>query len=113
MISRKIAHHLILDRHQVAADRPIVRPEINTLRGSFERRPSGKVLIHVIAQQTHVGDSRAGREMVGDIVCPTNDTCRGDHIHVGRLGRLQRSLAAKRFLRLVGTTVGNDDGVFH
>ena len=28
-------------------------------------------------------------------------------------GRFQRRAAAQRFLRLVGTAVGNDDGVFH
>ena len=37
----------------------------------------------------------------------------GDAVHVRLVGRLQRRLAAERFLRLVGATVGDDDGVFH
>ena len=34
-------------------------------------------------------------------------------VHGRGMGRLQRRLAAERVLRLVGRTVGDDDGVFH
>ena len=42
-----------------------------------------------------------------------NDAHRRDAIHIRRVRSLERRLAAKRLLRLIGRTIGDYDCVFH
>ena len=109
----KALHHLVFDGDQIAADGPIVRSQFDSLGGGLQRRPAGEMFQRVVAQQAQVGRVGARRQRFGRIV-GRPDHAGGRHgVHRRNVGRLERRLAAERLLRLVGTAVGNDDGVFH
>ncbi len=110
---RKALHHLVFDGDQIAADGPIGRAEFDSLRGRFQGRPAGEMRERVVAQQAQVGRIRARRQGLGRMIGAAQESGRGHGVHGRNMGRLQRRLAAERLLRLVGTTVGNDDGEFH
>ena len=79
-------------------------PSSNALRRGFQRRAAGEMLERVVAQQAQVGHIRTGRQRRRHVVrSPDHARC-GDRIHRRRVRRLQRRLAAERFLRLVGSS---------
>ena len=45
-------------------------------------------------------------ESVGDVARPADDSLRGDPVHLGKLGRLQRGAVAQPREGLVGRAVG-------
>jgi len=108
VVGREVAHHLVFDRDQVAANRAIVRAKLNALSGGFERRPPRKVLMRVIAQQAQVSHVRSGWQIGRHMVCAADDAGGCDGIHGGDGGGLERRFAGQRLLRLVGTAIGND-----
>ena len=109
----EIAHRLVFDRHQIAANGPIVRAKLNSLRRGFQRRTAGEMLHRVVAEQAQARDIGTGRQRRRHVVRSADDASCDDCIHRRRAGRLQRRFAAERLLRLIGSAVGNDDGVFH
>ena len=98
-------HHLIFDRDQIAADGPIVGPEVDALGGCLQRG-SARVMFHgIVAQQAEVGRIGPGGQGLGRVVGPA-DHARGCYgVHAGNASRFERRLAAQRLLRLVGTAV--------
>jgi hypothetical protein len=113
MASREVLHRLVFDGHQIAADRPIVGAEFDALGGALERRASGVKNRRVIPQQAHRRHVGTGRQMRRHVARPTDDSGRRHRVHMGNVGRLQRGPAAQTFLRLIGTTIGNDNCKLH
>lgn len=112
MTGGEIAHGLVFDGHQIAADGPIVGAQCDSLGGGFEGSAAGEMLQGVVAEQAEAGDVGAGGERRRDVVRAADDAGFHDGIHGRGVGCLERRLAAKGVLRFVGGTVGDDDGVF-
>jgi hypothetical protein len=110
---REIAHRLIFDRDQVAANGPIVLAQRNALRRGFQRRPAGEMFQRVVAEQTEIGHVGAGGQRRGHVVRTADDALRRHGVHLRHVRRFERGASAERTLRLVGAPVGNDDRVFH
>ena len=109
----EVAHHLLLDGHQVAPHGPVGRPEFDPLRRRFERRAAGVVLVRVVAQEAEVGHVGARRQIVGHVHGSADDALGRHGVHGRHVSRLQRRAPRQGVLRFVGTAVGDDDGVFH
>ncbi len=112
MSGGEVAEAAIADRHQVAADRPVVRAERDAGRRGFERSPTSKDLLGVVAEEAQGRHVATGKEPVGDVLRPAEDTLACDRVHLRDLRRLERSLAAERFKRLVGRPVWDHDREF-
>jgi hypothetical protein len=88
MASREVAHLAVFDVHQIAADRPVIRPQGNAHRGRFERRAAGVDHERVVAKETERGHIAGRSERVRNIVGTADNASLGDAVHV----RLVRGL---------------------
>ncbi len=113
MTGGKIPHLLIFDRHQVATNRPIIRPQFDSLGRSFQRSSACKMDARVVAKQAHVGHRRSGRKMGRHVVAPADESRFCNRIHVRNIGGLQGRFSAQCLLRFVRTTVRDYDNVLH
>jgi hypothetical protein len=53
-------HHAVLNRDKVAANRPVVGAQLNSLGGGFERRAAGVEFERVVSKQAHRRHVAAG-----------------------------------------------------
>src|SRR6185295_11509426 len=97
----------------VAANCPILRPELDALSCRFHRRAAGEIFEWVVTKQRQISNFGAGRQSRGSMASPRDDSLGHDSIHIRSQGGFQRRLAAKRFLRLIGSAVRNDNTVLH
>jgi len=54
-------HDLVVNRHEIAADGPVVGAEFDPLGGSLEWRAAAVISHGIIAQQAKIGHIRASR----------------------------------------------------
>ena len=114
VVGREVAHHLVFDRDQIAANGPILRAELDALRGGFHRRPAGEVSrTGCNRSRLRLPISEPAGSALGVWQARATTPIGHDAIHVRRVRGFERRLAAERFLRLIGRTVGDYDGVFH
>ena len=89
-------------------------PSWIALRRGFQRGPAGEVLQRVVAQQAQIGHVRAGRQTKPARDSPAPRRPRAAKASMAGVWAASSGvLPPKRLLRLIGTAVGNDDGVFH
>ncbi len=109
----EVAHLFPVHVDQVAAHRPVAWPQLQAHRGRFQWGSTGIYVERIIAKEAQRGDVAGRGEAGWNIVATPDHAGPSDAVHVRFLRSLQRRLAAEAFLGLVGTTVGNDNSVFH
>ena len=113
MPSGEILHHAGGDRDEVTAHGPVIGPQLDSLGGRLERRPSREKTERVVAEEAHAGHLGAGGKAVGNVVGEPDLPARGDSVEGRRPRGLERRQPAERGLGGVGGTVGNHDHVLH
>ena len=113
MAGREVAHGIVVNRHKIAADSPVIRAKRDSHGSRFEGRPAGIDDQRVIAKKAQGGHIAGGGQRGRHIVRTADDPHARQAVHVRFTCSLQGSLAAKRFLRFIGAAIRDNDRVFH
>ncbi len=91
----EVPHDLPFHRHQIAANGPIVRPQLNALCGRLQRGAATEIRVRVVAQQAHRSHIRSRWQMSGDVVGSSDHPHRRDRVHRRHASCLQGSPASE------------------
>ena len=108
-----VFHDVVDDRHEIAAENPVAVRDGNVVGSSFQRRSTCVKLFRRIPQQRKRRYVRPGREPLGNIRHRANAAFLGNGVHVRNVGSLQWRQAIQLREWKVGSTVGNDNRIFH
>ncbi len=85
VVGGEVAHHLVFDRDQVAANRPIFGAEFNALGGRFHWSAAREIIERVITEQAEIADFGSGGQLLRGVAGAGDDAHFDDAIHVGSL----------------------------
>ena len=90
---REVGEPSVADRHQVAADRPVVGTELDAHGRGLQRSPARVIPLGVVAEQAERRHVAGRQEPVGNVPRPADDPLASDPVHLGNPGRFERSHA--------------------
>jgi hypothetical protein len=108
---REVAHHPVVDRHQVAAPGGVVGAQIDADVRRLERRAAGVDRRRVVPQHREVGDVAAGRHARRHRLHEAHRAGGRQSVHARRHGGLEGRAATEFVERLVGHAVGDQEDV--
>ncbi len=104
----EVAHGAVgTDVDQVAAERHLVRRELDAERRRLDRGTAGVEPAGVVAEDAHVADVTARRQAFGDHRRPAHVTAPGEGGEGRQVGRLEGRAPTELGERLVGAPVGH------
>ena len=105
----KVGKLTLQNRHEIASDRPVVRPKLDAHRRGLKRCPPRVVLVRVVPQQAERRHVAGRQEPVRDVPRPADNPRGGNPIHLRNPRRLKRGPIPKLRNRLVCCPVGYHD----
>ena len=108
----EIGQPAVVDRHEVAADGPVVGAQGHAHRRGLERCTPGVIALGVVTEEAQRGHIAGRQEPVGHVARPAHDSLPRHAVHRRQIRRLKRRLASERIIGLVRGTVGNHDHKF-